>query len=106
MKHIFGFDLFEGRAYKDTKKKFAKKAWDPDKKADFRDKIKSHIKSLGLTTKQVGNDLEMHDNEGKCLAQIMFREKYIGIKKNNSKFVEEFGYDELGKIKSEINKIK
>lgn len=104
MKHIKNFDIFEGRAFKDTKNPYAKKAWDPDKKADFRDKIKSHVKSLGCKTKQVGNDLEV-SCDGDVLMQVMFRDDYVGVKKQGNKFVDEFEYTELGKIKSKVTDI-
>jgi hypothetical protein len=35
----------------------------------------------------------------------MFRKDYIGVKKEGNKFPKEFGYDELGKIKSELSDI-
>lgn len=35
----------------------------------------------------------------------MFREDYIGVKKEGNKFPKEFEYTELGKIKSEITDI-
>jgi hypothetical protein len=35
----------------------------------------------------------------------MFREDYIGVKKEGNKFPKEFKYTELGKIKSEITDI-
>lgn len=111
MKHIKSFDesknsssLHEGRTFMDTKKRYPSKAWDPDKKADFRDKIKSHVKSLGCKTKQVGNDLEVFC-DGDVLMQVMFRDDYIGVKKIGNKFVDEFEYTELGKIKSKVTEI-
>lgn len=104
MKHIKKFDVFEGVAFKDTKKPYSKKAWDPDKKADFRNKIESHVKSLGCKTKQVGNDLEVSCDD-KVSIQVMFREDYVGVKKHGNKFVDEFKYTELGKIKSKITDI-
>jgi hypothetical protein len=104
MKHLKDFSIFEGQAFKDTKKKHAKKAWDPDKRADFREKIEDHVKSQGMKTKKVGNDLEiLHDAE--MIAQIMFREDYVGVKKSGVKFTDEFEYTELGKIKSKVSEI-
>jgi predicted XRE-type DNA-binding protein len=107
MKNLKNFDsfAFEGRAFKDTKKQYAKKASDPDKKSDFRDKVEEHVKSKGFKTKQVGNDLEIHSKEGEMLAQVMFREEYVGVRKKGNKFVDEFEYTELGKIKSKIGNI-
>jgi len=99
-----GKSVSEGVTHKDTKKPFHTKASDPDKKEDFRTKINSHVKSQGLKTKQVGNDFEiLHD--GDMIAQVMFRDDYIGVKKKGVKFVDEFKYNELGKIKSKITEI-
>ena len=63
--------------------------------------IKSHVYGLGAKIKQVGNDFEIHYG-GEHIAQVMFREDYIGVKKEGNKFPKEFEYTELGKIKSEI----
>jgi hypothetical protein len=104
MKSIKSFKEFEGVAYKDTKKEHAKKPSDPDKKEDFRTKVKSHVKSQGLTTKQVGNDLEIIKDK-EVIAQVMFRDAYVGVKKVGVKFVDEFDYKALGKIKSKITQI-
>ena len=104
MKYLKVFSIFEGQAFKDTKKPHAKKAWDPDKKSDFRDKIEEHIKSQKMKTKKVGNDLELICND-EMIAQIMFRNQFVGIKSKESKFTKEFKYTELGKIKSEISEI-
>jgi hypothetical protein len=35
----------------------------------------------------------------------MFRDEYVGIKKQGVKFTDEFGYNELGKIKSKLSDI-
>lgn len=108
MKNIKSFSdwgqMSEGRAFKDTKKPFQKKASDPDKKADFREKIEDMVKSKGFKTKQVGNDIEIH-KDGDMVAQVMFRSDYVGVKKKGVKFVDEFEYTELGKIKSKISEI-
>lgn len=104
MKHLQNFDLFEGRTFKDTKKPHAKKAWDPDKKADFREKIEDHVKSQGLKTKKVGNDIEIHHDD-KMIAQVMFRDSYVGVKEKGAKHTDEFEYTELGKIKSKVSEI-
>ena len=86
----------EGKAYKAVTSK------DKDVKiSSFQDKIESHISGLGCKIKKVGNDFEIH-HEGERIAQVMFREDYIGIKKEGNKFPKEFEYTELGKIKSEI----
>jgi hypothetical protein len=87
----------EGRAY-DVAKKGKKETHDISK---FQGIIESHIASLGAKIKQVGNDFEIHYG-GEHIAQVMFREDYIGVKKEGNKFPKEFEYTELGKIKSEI----
>ena len=58
---------------------------------------------MGAKIKKVGNDFEIH--HGEHIAQVMFREDYIGVKKEGNKFPKEFKYTELGKIKSEITDI-
>lgn len=65
---------------------------------------KDLIKSKGLTTKQVGSDLEM-THKGEMVAQIMFRDDYVGVKEVGVKFTDKFKYSEWGKIKSAISKI-
>ena len=70
----------------------------------MRKKVKDHIKSQECDTKQVGNDLEVHCDD-KHIAQVMFRKDYIGVKKVGNKFPKELGYDELGKVKSELSDI-
>jgi hypothetical protein len=106
MKHIHSFDLFEGHKYKDTKQQHSKDSWKGgDKKVeDFRKDTKDLIKSKGLTTKQVGSDLEM-THKGEMVAQIMFRDDYVGVKEVGVKFTDKFKYSEWGKIKSAISKI-
>jgi hypothetical protein len=87
----------EGRAY-DVAKKGKKESHDVSK---FQGMIESHVYGLGAKIKQVGNDFEIHYG-GEHIAQVMFREDYIGVKKEGNKFPKEFEYTELGKIKSEI----
>lgn len=93
--------LNEGATEKASKRK--------DKNVDvnidlMRKKVKDHVISQGCDTKQIGNDLEIHlDKEH--IAQVMFRADYIGVKKVDNKFPKEFGYDELGKIKTELSVI-
>ena len=100
----------EGRAYKDTKSPKDKTIGKggvkiTDRISDFQGKIKSHIGGFkGVDVKNVGNDFEIHKG-GEIIAQVMFRPDYIGVRKNGVKFVDEFKYIELGKIKSEITKI-
>jgi hypothetical protein len=89
----------EGKAYKAVTSK------DKDIKiSSFQDKIESHISGLGAKIKKIGNDFEIHFNDNH-IAQVMFREDYIGVKKEGNKFPKEFEYTELGKIKSEITDI-
>jgi hypothetical protein len=89
----------EGKAYKAVTSK------DKDVKIlNFQDKIESHISGLGCKIKKVGNDFEIHLAE-EHIAQVMFREDYIGVKKQGNKFPKEFAYTELGKVKSEITEI-
>jgi len=89
----------EGKAYKAVNSK------DNDIKiSSFQDKIESHIKGLGAKTKKVGSDFEIHFGD-EHIGQVMFREDYIGVKKQGNKFPKEFEYTELGKIKSEITDI-
>jgi len=98
--------LEEGKTYRDTKKFFGKKEWEPDKKDSFRSKVKDHIKSQNMKAVQVGNDFEIRSKlEDKKVGIAMFRDDYIGVKKEGTKFVDEFKYTELGKIKSAITKI-
>lgn len=104
MKHIINFKLFEGKTFKDTKKLYPKKVWDADKKVDFTIQIKNHVKSQRLETKEVGNDLEILFR-GDVVAQVMFRNDYVGVKAKGEKFVDEFKYTELGKIKSAVSSI-
>jgi len=101
MKHLKGFLLFEGKTHDVSKKIHSK---DLDKKEEFRLKIKSHVKSQGMRTKYVGNDLEVIC-DGDMICQVMFRDGYVGIKKSGHKFIDEFEYSELGKIKSKITEI-
>lgn len=104
MRHIKNFELFEGVAFKDTKKPYAKKSWDPDKKLDFKNKIKVHVKSLGATVKEVGNDIEILC-DGDKVVNVMFRDDYVGIKKPGDKFVDELKYTDYGKIRSKVTDI-
>ena len=103
MKNIKGWNSFnEGRTMKASKEK------DTDVKVDsFRDKIESHFKSLKYKYKQVGDDFEAEceaSKDGDSI-QVMFRPDYIGLKKKGDKHTQEFKYNELGKVKSEIAKL-
>jgi hypothetical protein len=89
----------EGKTDKSTKEK------DLDVKMEnFRDKIKDFLKSKNCTVKQVGTDFEVH-RDGKHIAQVMFRRNAITVKKEGSKFGKDFEFNELGKIKSELDKV-
>lgn len=94
----------EGKAYKANKKPFEKRPWDEDKKDAFRKKVEDHVKSLGSNVKQIGNDFELKLT-GDKVAQIMFRDDYVGIKKEGGKFTDEFKYNELGKIKKKLTQL-
>ena len=89
----------EGKLEKSTKQK------DLDVKMDgFRDKIKNYLKSKDCTVKQVGTDFEIHCDK-KHVGQVMFRRDHIVVKKKGNKFGRDFGFDEMGRIKAELNKV-
>jgi len=95
----------EGRTFQSDRNK-KKDDTKYDRKDQMRTNIESHIKSLmGAKIKRVGNDLEILDIENVRVAQIMFRDEYIGIKGSNQKFTDEFSYKDLGKIKSKITNL-
>jgi len=96
--------LGEGATEKAATRKDKHLEVNPDKMESMRKKIKDHIKSQGCETKQVGNDIEVHHKD-EHIAQVMFRKDYIGVKKEANKFPKELGYDELGKVKSELTDI-
>jgi hypothetical protein len=99
-----GESFNEGIAEKGVRVKNKNKDINPDRKDNFRKKLGDYVKSMGFKHKQVGDDLEIHsDNEH--IAQLMFRNDYITVKKVGNKFGKEFEYNELGKIKSELNNI-
>lgn len=104
MRHLKDFNLFEGKTFKATANKNKKQIWDTDQKEAFRDKVNSHVKSQNCKTKQVGNDLEIHCDD-KHIAQVMFRDDYVGIKKQGVKFTDEFEYTQLGEIKRKLTEI-
>lgn len=100
-KKIKNFESFinEGKIMKATKTK------DKDIKIrDFRDTIENLIKSFNYDYKKIGTDLEITKDK-EIIAQIMFRDDYIGVKKIGNKFAKEFDYNELGKIKAELKSI-
>ena len=93
MKHLKKFnELNEGVTMKASKSK------DSDvKKESFRDKIEDFVKSKNCKTKKVGDDFELHV-DGEHVAQVMFRDDYIGVKKVGNKFPKEFKYNQLGDV--------
>ena len=99
MKHLKTFELFEGKTMKSVNDK------DTDvRKENFRKTITDLAKSKKCTTKVVGDDLEIHCDD-EHIAQIMFRDDYVGVKKQGNKFVDKFKYTDLGKIKAKLNDI-
>jgi hypothetical protein len=97
--------LGEGVAEKSVRTKDKNTNIKADKKDSFRKKLKDIIESnKDCKTKQVGDDLEIHCCD-EHVGQVMFRADYVGVKKVGNKFPKEFGYEELGKIKSEISSI-
>jgi hypothetical protein len=93
-------DIKEGRTWKASKMKYIDKPGE-NKKEVFRNKIESLIKSLNCEVIQIGDDFEVW-KDSTLLSNIFFRNTYLGIKKPDSKFTEEYDYDEYGKIKKEI----
>jgi hypothetical protein len=104
MKHLKKFELFEGKTEKAAKTGHKHTEIKADKKDSMRKSIGDHIKSLEAETKKVGDDLEVHLDD-KHIAQVMFRNDYIAVKKEGNKFPKEFEYTQLGKIKSELSDI-
>ena len=87
----------EGSIDKSTKEK------DLDVKMEnFRDKIKSFLKSRDCNVKQVGTDFEIHC-DGEHVGQVMFRRNAITVKKEGSKFGKDFKFNEMGEIKTMLN---
>jgi hypothetical protein len=98
MKNLKSWETFnEGKTMKASKSK------DSDVKVEqFRDTIENFLKGLkDVKVKTVGTDLEVNLEDVKI--QVMFRKDFVGVKKSGEKS-EEFKYDQLGKIKSEIKK--
>jgi hypothetical protein len=97
--------LGEGVTEKSVKTKDKNKELKADKKDSFRKKVKDLVSSQkDCKVKQTGDDFEIHCCD-EHIAQVMFRADYVGVKKVGNKFPKEFGYEELGKIKSEISSI-
>ena len=68
---------------------------------NFQDNVKKFLKGKDCKVKQVGDDFEVHS--GDTIIQVMFRKTGIKIKKEGDKFGKEFDFNEMGKIKSELN---
>lgn len=94
----------EGATEKAAKRKDKNIDINPDKIEIMRKKVKDHIVSQGCETRRTGDDFEVHLND-EHIAQVMFRKDYIGVKKVGNKFPKELGYDELGKVKTELSDI-
>jgi nucleoid DNA-binding protein len=90
----------EGKTDRGVKEK------DIDVKIDtFQTSIKNHLNSKDdVKVKKVGDDFEIH-SDGDHVGQVMFRKEGITVKKVGSKFGKKFGFNELGNIKKEINRI-
>ena len=89
----------EGKTDKGVKEK------DADVKIErFQETIKDFLKSHDCKVKQVGNDFEIHC-DGEHVGQVMFRKDGITVKKEGIKFGKEFGFNELGKVKSEFKNL-
>ncbi len=105
MKNIQNWKSFnEGKTEKATKTGNKRTEVKEDKKDLMRKSVKDHLKSQKCEIKQVGDDFEVHLDD-KHIAQVMFRNDYIAVKKEGNKFPKEFEYTELGKIKSELTSI-
>ena len=74
------------------------------KKETFREKIENFLKSKGCEIKQVGDDFEVHVND-EHVAQVMFRNDKMSVKKQGNKFGKDFEYNQLGDVKKELSKI-
>jgi hypothetical protein len=97
--------LGEGVAEKSVRTKDKHTEVKSDKKDAFRKKVKDLVTSQkDCKVKQTGDDFEIHCCD-EHIGQVMFRSDYVGVKKVGNKFPKEFGYEELGKIKSEITSI-
>ena len=106
MKHIQKFDTYnEGKTFKANKKEYSKEHFGEDKIDLIKAKVKEHIKSIeDAEIGSVGTDYVIKI-DGEKAAEVMFRDRYVGLRKEGQKFVDELGYNELGKIKSKINTI-
>jgi hypothetical protein len=88
----------EGNIDKSTKTK------DFDVKLDrFQDNVRNFLKSKDCKVKTVGDDFEVETEDNTI--QIMFRKEGIKIKKEGERFSKEFEFNEMGKIKTELNKM-
>jgi hypothetical protein len=95
----YTYDVNEGKTEKGYKSK------DSDiKKEMFREKIKDFLKSKSCKIEKVGDDFEVHFND-KRVAQVMFRNDKMTVKKEGNKFGKDFKYNQLGDLKKELTKI-
>lgn len=97
MKHLDRFESYnEGKTFRANK--------GSDNKIELiKSKVKEHINSIDdVEIGNVGNDITI-SIDGNKVGEIMFRDNYIGLRKEGQKFVDELGYNELGKIKFKIN---
>jgi hypothetical protein len=104
MKYLSSFRVFEGATEKAAKRKDKNIEVNPDKLDSMRKKIKDLLNSHDCVIKQEGDDFNVSLDKEKIM-QIMFRKDYMAVKKTGNKFPKEFNYDELGKMKKEINDI-
>lgn len=76
-----------------------------DRRDQMRTNVVTHAKSfMGTKIEEIGNDIEIIQL-GDRLAQVMFRDGYIGVKPEGAKFANEYSYKEFGKIKQDITNI-
>lgn len=104
MKNIVSFNSFnEGKAFKASKNPYGENTKE-DKKEILRKAVEAHIKDKGCKPKKVGDDFEIHCDD-EHIGQVMFRNSEVTVKKVGDKFGQQFKYNELGKIKSEVTEI-
>ena len=99
----------EGKAYKSARPHRDKSIGKDgilltNKKETFRSKILDHVISQDCDADQIGNDLEIYYLDD-MIAQVMFRDDYIGIRGVDEKFIKEYSYNELGVIKKHLSDI-
>lgn len=75
-----------------------------DRRDQMRTNVETHVKSFGVDIEHVGNDIEIHIGD-EMVAQVMFRDDYVGIKPAGAKWAEEFKYNKFGNIKKKLTEI-